>query len=357
MPNPAFSTYSHPSANNVYLPNVDETLRLLVSYARDPKEFAINNYVTVSPISKPIGYYPKVFAGDDVRVPNNALNDALWADGTRRLKSSNEYNTPRHTFDTYTAIRYSWGTTVGFETIEYADGWDVKQKARNTLASRAMTARTKVIIDAIFDTTNNYPSNHVSTVSALGGDFWGAGTINNPVIKNTLRRVRDRVVLDTNGKVTLKDLVLVMNPTTAGAIASSQEIHAYLAQQANSLDVISGDNPSIGSNWGLPANLYGFKVLVDSSNIVSAKESIRQDTPSYLFPDNRIAVLARPGGIVSEGGINFSTVHVLEMKGYSMNIEESSDQFNRLFDINITDYFTPLVAAPESGFILNNVLS
>lgn len=356
MAPPAFSTYSHPSANNVYLPNVDETLRLLVSYVRDPKEFAVNDYVTVSPISKPIGYYPRVFAGDNVRVRNSAITDALWAEGTRRLQSSGEYNTPRHTFDTYTAVRYQFNATLGHETIDYAD-WDIKTLTRNNLASMAMTARTNLIVTTLF-TTSLYPSNHVSTATALGGDFWSNGTINNPVIKNTLRKIRERINLDTNAKVSVGDLKIVMNPKTAGSIAQSQEIHSYLAQQVNSLDVLTGDKPSIGSNWGLPNKLYGFDVVVDAANVVLGKESgLSQDTPQYIVPDNQLVVVARPGSLVSSGAANFSTCHVLEVKNSAMLIEENSDSFNRLLDIFLTDYYVPIVPAPESGYILTNLFS
>jgi hypothetical protein len=354
---PAFTTYTHPSANNVYLPNVDETLRLLVSYARNPKEFAVNEYVTISPISKPIGYYPKVFAADNVRVRSSTLADARWADGTRRLQGTGEYNTPRHTFATYTAVRYQYNATLGNESIDYAD-WDLKTMTRDNLASIAMTGRTKLIVDTIFDTSNNFPSNHTSTVTALAGGFWGAGTINDPIIKNTLRKVRERIALDTNGKVSISDLRLVMNPTTAGGIAQAQEIHAYLAQQVGSIDVLEGTNPSSGENWSLPKKLYGFEIVVDASNISAAKESLlTQDTPTFLVPDNKVAVLARPGSLVSNGGINFSTIHVLEMKGQSFSMEEKDDSFNRLLDMFLTDYFVPIVPAPESGYILTSVLS
>jgi hypothetical protein len=354
---PAFTTYTHPSANNVYLPNVDETLRLLVSYARNPKEFALNQYVTVSPISRPIGYYPKVFAADNVRVRSTTLADARWADGSRRLAGTGEYNTARHTFDNYTAVRYQFNATLGHETINYAE-WDVKTMTRDNLASIAMTCRTYFVVQDIFDTSTNWPTNHFGTATATGGGLWGAGTITNPIIKNTLGAIRERISLDTNGKVSISDLRLVMNPTTARGIAQSQEIHTYLAQQVGSLDVLEGTNPSSGENWSLPKKLYGFEIVVDASNVSQAKESLlTQDTPTFIVPDNKIAVLARPGSLVSNGGSNFSTVHVLEMKGEAFNVEEKDDAFNRLMDIFVTDYYTPKVAAPESGFILTSVLS
>jgi hypothetical protein len=353
---PAITAFSHPAANNVYLPNVDETLRLLVSYARDPKQFALNEYVTVSPISVPKGYYPKVFAADNVRMRTSTGVDGLWADGMRRPMSTGEYNTSRFAFVDYTAVRYSDNTTLGHETIQYA-GWDIKTFERNSLASKLMTRRTQLANTQIFDTAN-YPTNHTSTPTLLAGGFWGAGTINDPIIKNTLRKIRERISLDTNGKVGVNSLRLVMNPTTAGGIAQSQEIHAYLAQQVGSLDVIEGTNPSSGDNWSLPKKLYGFEVVVDASNINLTKEStLSQESTAFIVPDNKVAVLARPGGIVSDGSIPFSTCHILEMKNFAFNVQEHDDSLHMLLDILMADYFVPIIPAPESGYVLTAVLA
>lgn len=350
-----FNTYTHPSANNVYVPNYDASLNLLVSFIRDPKKFKINEWATFSTVTKPRGVFPRIYAGDSVRVSVEDMVDMAWPDGQLRPRGSQGGDTSRFSNDNYFAQRYSRSKTLGARTLEYAE-WDIKTVERQSLAAKFMTAVTKFTIDTLFDTAQ-YPSNHVRTASSLGGGFWSAGTTTNPIIKNTLFRVRDRILLDTNGLVSVENLCLVMNPTTAGLIASSQEMFTYLAQQAGSLAVLSGDDPNIKDAWGLPKNLHGFKVIVDDSVVVTQKERDVQDTPTYLFPDNQVAVVAAPGSIGNFATSGFSTIHCLEVKGQQMVVMEKMDDFHQVLDIAMSHEFTPFLVAPETGFIITNLFN
>lgn len=356
---PAASTFSPFGPRNVFIPGYDTNAqaKLIIEYGRNPKEFDLNKYVTVTPVTLPIGYYPKFMPSDYVRVPFTDGSDVLHVDGAPSGAYTKNYQGLRFTNIKYTLSQYWAEQVLGYQVIDFSP-FDVKQMTQIMLMSQQMTRRTAYTLGVALD-TNNYASNHTGTATALGGGLWTAGTLAAPYIEKTLSKVRDRILLDTSKKVKLKDLRLVINPTLASSMAASEEIRTYLAQNTGSFGVLQGKDPDAGDNWMLPNPLYGFELVIESSPIVSTLPTDNattpdDGTPAYAMSSTKALIVARPGGLVSEaGGINFSTLHVLEQKDYAFKVfmEDLGEREQRVY-IRVEDYFQTIVASPESGFVV-----
>lgn len=70
-------------------------------------------------------------------------------------------------------------------------------------------------------------------------------------------------------KVKKKDLILVMNPTTAYAIGASQELVDVIKQSAEAYAQVT-QQTGRWSEYGLPDHLYGLKVVVEDAVIVTS---------------------------------------------------------------------------------------
>ena len=356
---PAASSFSPIGPQGGFIPGYDPDARarLIVNYARNPKDFTLNRWVHIHPVTKIKGIYPKILAQDAIRVPHADMSDLIWPDGVPAPVGTSHVQGTRLTNITYELVRYKKDVNVGHIARDQSE-FDLIKLEQNRLASVMMTARTIMCLTAALDTAN-YPTDHTGTATAIGGGLWTAGTLNSPYIKQSLDTIRDRVLLDTNAKVEILDLQLVLSPTLAAGMARSQEIRVYLAQQGNSLGVIKGDSPDAKDNWTLPNPLYGFNVVIERTPKVTTKPTANatgstDGTPVYCMDAAKALIVSRPGKLVSDdGGINFSTIHLLEMKGEAFKtfMKDTGDQ-DKLTYIRLEDFFTVIVPAPESGYVV-----
>lgn len=361
---PAASTFQPIGPYNVFIPGYDgeARARLLVEYTLNPKKFAMNKYVTIQPITLPVGFYAKVLASDYVRVPYADGRDARWADGQPSGALTNRDQGPRQTNIQYELLRVKRERNVGWLTQQFSP-FDELKKTQNMLTSISMTYRAINVVNVALNTAS-YDASHVSTATALGGGFWSQGTPSNPIIKTSLDNIRDRIIQDSIGMVKLKDLQLVLSPTAASAMSRTQEIRVYLMQQAGALDVLEGKNPDSDEGWSMPAYYNGFKIVIESSvytnTLVTDNSSTATDgVLQYVMPVNSAFVAARPGSLVSEdGGMNFSTIHLLELKGEAFKVfmKDMGEQEKYTY-IRVEDFFLPIVAAPETGYVITNLFS
>ena|GEM_PF-1484654 len=362
---PAISTYSPPGPYSGYIPGYDPSAnaRLLVEYARNPKKFQLNQYITIQPVTKAKGLYPKFLPSDQIRLPFADGSDKLWSDGTPSGATTNFPQGQRFTNLSYEAMRYKEEGHIGWITRDQSD-FDWIKIEQNRLASIMMTLRTVIALTAAVLSTN-YPTNHVSTASAFsGGGFWSSGTINSPYIKVALDNIKDRILLDSNALVEATDLRLVIAPTLASTMSRAQEIRAYLSNQSNALAVLQGSDPKAGTDWSLPNPLYGFVPIIERSPKVTTKPSDlagdgTDGTAVYCMDTNTALVVARPGGLVSEsGGMSYSTVHLVELKGNAFRVfVQDLGELHKLVYIRVEDFFTVIVPAPETGFVVTNCVS
>lgn len=352
------TSYGAPGLNNAYVPTFDDSANLIVGYSRNEKDFALNQYVSMQTVNKMIGFWLKFNPKDQARVPYAQGDNWVFADGQRRSLQDGKDTNSRHGYVEFSLKRFSPKGTIGYLTAEQAQ-WDVKKKIIDDLAFKCMTQRV-VRTNAVMTTTSEYASDHTGTATALGGGLWSAGTTADPYIKETLGAVRNRILLDTLGKVKPSDLCLVINPNLAKAMAGSAEIHQYLAQQENSGKVLEGTDPNIEDDYGIPRKLYGFKVVVENAVRVSALADTTpdNDTISFIQADNDAFICARPGGINGEaGGSAFASITMLQLKGEEMVPEMFDIAEDKLFNFYLTDSNQPILNSPESFFYVTNCLS
>lgn len=361
---PAASTFSPSRGTNVFIPGYDGSARarLIVAYGLNTKDFPFNNYTTIQTMTKPIGFYRKVLASDFVRVPYKDGRQGFWADGQPSGALTQRKQGPRSTNIQYEMLRTIEEGNVGWQTQENSE-FDELKLLQNMLASIAMTKRAIMIQQQALNAAN-YDASHVAQAANVGGGFWSMGTIGQPFIKQSLDNIRDVILKDSIGRVKINDLRLVLTPTLASAMSRSGEIRAYMAQQANAIRVIKGEDPDAKEDWSLPNPLYGFEICIESSVVVSTLPTDNATTAddgvkSYVMDTNKALVVARPGSLVSEvGGENFSTIHMLVKKGHDFKVfTEDMGEREQYTYTRVEDYFTVVVPAPETGFIVTNCTS
>src|SRR5260370_1138471 len=112
----------YPGQNNTFVPSFDATGQLVVGYSRNPKDFAINKYITIVPVKRSTGYYLKLTAENAARILNSNLADFMWPDGNDA--PSGEWNNESFQFPTFNTLRYNFPFRLGYKAIQQAD-WKI----------------------------------------------------------------------------------------------------------------------------------------------------------------------------------------------------------------------------------------
>ncbi len=345
--------FSFPSGSpgNTYVPSFDATGQLVAAYSRNPKDFALNKYVTITPVKKGTGYFLRITAEQAARVINTDLSEFVWPDGNDA--PSGKWGTESFSFFPYLTERYTFPFSIGFKAEEQAD-WKILAAYAAFTAQDAMTARTMLATTAL-TTTGNYDSGHTSsTATGIGGGAWSSGTKTNPVIMKSLNLMAQKIQQDTLGRVRPRDLVLVISPTSADIMARSAEVRDYVAQAPVSMQMLRGEGEDFGI-WGLPPTLYGFKIVIEDAVRVSTRKGASSQTKGYIL-GNQAALIARPGELTSiAGGPSFSFLHSFMYE--EMTVEQKQDIDNRLIKGRVVEDYSMTVVAPASGYLITDVTS
>ena len=344
--------FSYPSGSNTYIPSFDATGHLVVAYSRNPKSFPINEWASLTPVKKDSGYYLRVTAEVAGRILNSDfIREAVWHDGDDAPDGN--WNTESFSWFKYATRRLSFAFRLGYKANEQAD-WKILALHSEFAAQQAMTARSVQAI-AVITNAANYDAGHSSTATLVGGGFFSAGTPTNPIVKKAFNAMAQQIQLSTLGMIKPDDLVVVMNPVLADATSRSQEIHAYLKESPFALAQVRGDVKSQNGKWGLPDQIYGYKIVVEDTVRVTSKKGAAR-AAAYAMGENNCAMLARPGGLVSPaGGPNFGTV--TQFMYEEMTVESRDDPDNRRITGRVTEDYEIQIVAPASGYLLTNCLS
>ena len=334
----ASPTFGYPSATNVYMPNssVNQavTADLVVNFSRNVKEFPLLEYVKLVPVKRPLGYYTRIAIG-----PKGNWNQLGF---TRQPFSTN---------------RYSFTTTLDQLEIDTAD-FAIEPMHVAMLAQQAMTWRSFLVSTTIAN-QNNWDSNHVSTMTAFVGGTITAATGSNPFVMKLFQKAAILISKDTLGAVRPDKLTAIMNPTTAAAIAQSQEWRDYLAQQVNSYKFLEGNMPTSAEFWNLTKQIHGIRIIIDDTVVNQGANTPADDlgaNNNYTIADGVICFLGRPGDLVGgEGAKDFSTVQLFAYE--EMTTESVTDTWNRLQALAVTDNIDCRVVAPASGVLIYNCLT
>lgn len=358
MPTPRFL-----SPTNSFLP---VPTGIVSGYVRDPKEFALNDYVQFVESPSTTGSYYVLDRDHPVRMVNPAEFD--WAPGSRAPQAHT--NAGKFHLNAFMLDRVAPTFELDETTVEMArkyGNWDPIAYESKAMADQAMNMRTmRVWLSGqnglALDTPATWGSNTASaaTLAQVPGGTWANSQSTAPVIQTSLFEAARRINIATNGKVKPSDLTIVINPVAAIQVAVSNEIKDFVKQQASAPDILKSgwDNPN--KLWGLPADLFGFKLCVeDAARVTTASNtSGAAGSRSYIKADSSAVLLARPGGISAPfGGKSFSTVQLYWHK-YDMAVEmhQPDGGWHKMWEGRVVDYRTVVSPAIESGYQIQGII-
>ncbi len=353
------SGYSY--STNVYIPTFlgGQTAELIVSYARNPKKFAVNQLATITPVKTQGGAWLKLRPEALARLLTN-LGESVWVDGQPRPmgpQNKQDFNAVY-----YEAQRYCETAPVGYMERDQAV-WPIQDTQTQVLAHRAMTRRALGLYNVALNSAN-YLSSHVqsatnwSAIGGLTGGLWQNGTDSNPFIQNTLMAVAEQINLDTMAAVQPDQLTLVVSPRAARIMAQAQEIRTYLARSVSALPYLQSNIEGQRKNWLLPAELYGFTVVVDPTIQITSGRLVVPGAGQYVATNNSAIVLAQPGDLgtnIGQETSSFSSFHFFVWQEGEMIVETFDEPINAREIVSVTDTWDIKMVAPETCCLITNL--
>jgi hypothetical protein len=358
-------TTAFPGPLNVYIPAFGgkASANLIVSYARDPKKFAVNKLAQRTPTSTLAGNWLTLRPEALARVMNDP-NEVIWIDGQPSPTGTHNQQDFRGT--PYTCVRRARPAYIGWQTRDQAV-WDVQDTQLQLLAHQMMTQRAYAFYDVAMNSANHL-STHVKTATAwsdLGGytgGFWSAGTSTNPIVQRTLLQAANQIRKDTMDAVKYSDLTLVITPQVALQMASSAEIHDYVARSPFALGQIKGDVAGQNMEWGLPDKLYGMSLVVDGTlRTTSGRLQIPATTVDIQDAnDNSALIVATPGslgGNVGQVNSAFSSMHMFVYNGEEMVTTTQDEPYNMRTLLRVHETYDMKLVAPETAALVTSLFS
>jgi len=352
---------SFAQGNNTYIPSTESSGHLFINFSRNPKDFALNEYVQLVPVTKSVGRYIKMTVEEAGRILNTNDSDHLWEDGED--EPSHRGNLEKFAFETFSTQRRVFGYRVGQKAVDQAD-FDVLGVHGKIKAQQAMTSRTQRAITTL-TTSGNYDSANTSAVSSISGNTgkWDVSTSARLDIKRSFRYAQNIIRTGTLGAIKIEDLMVVMNPDCAGLMAESQEIVDLIKQSPAAAEYIKGN---FGKNaaYGLPDKLYGVKIVIEDAVKVTNRKGATKST-SYVLGATTPFMCARPGSLNGSNGDgdqgkdsnespNFSTCTGFVYE--DMTVETKNDQDNRVHKGRIVDDLGFVMTANISGFLFSSAV-
>jgi hypothetical protein len=331
---------------NTYVPSFDATGNLVVSYSRNVKDFALNQYITLTPVKFSTGYYLRITAENAARVLSTDLADFIWPDA--HDAPTGEWNTESHEFEQYATFRYAFPFRLGYKAVDQA-AWKIVAYHAAMAAQQAMTGRTIKVNTVLEGST--LPTASCTTILSGSSGHTNAisGTETAPDLKQILNYGAQQIQKSTLGVVQPKDLVLRISPELADPIGRTQEVHTYLRESPFALAQIRGDVKSQNGAWGMPDQLYGYKIAIEDVVRTTTRKGASSLTQGYLQDKTKMQLLSRPGQLVGvEGAPSFSTVHLFAYE--EMTAETKDDPDNRRTAGRVVEDNDVRIVSPVSGY-------
>lgn len=341
----------------------------LIAYVRNPDSYAVNKYVQLIRTEKRVFVWYKVHRDD---MGQRVVTDSewVWEDGADRPR--NAANSLRFDNVESQTIRRNYDFVIGWEALEQAD---VNLLLAHTLMARnqRMTNFSKRAV-ALLETVANWGGNTADANVLNGGkgkwdlahsDPANAGGL---AIKRSLDAAAEQILLATNNSVNWHEDAprLLISPRLAQKMSQTDEIHSYIRESPDAKGQLTGRIKGQNSRWGLPDQLYGFEVCIEDASHVTERPQADGDhalmtgAPAprrFIKSDDSAVILTRVGGIDGQlGAPNFSTLQTYYYKK-EVSLETEDDNWNRLTKGAVTENQREVLAAPESGFLITDVLT
>lgn len=354
------------SATNVFIP---QATGQVIAYVRDKSRFKVNQYwqtvrsTAEDSSGKPVCLYAFLDPDEPIRVVTE--QEYRWPFGQPRPAS--DQNLGNFKWEEVRMERSWFGYQMDELIDTNADNWNPKAFFNAIQATKAMTTATWRCIQ-LLETAANWGANTASAASLSGvSGRWDLASDdeNSPhflAIKKTVDAARVRVNLATNGISQPNDQMLIISPELAQAMANTAEIHKYLAGSPFALAQVKGDAPNQNQIWGLPETLYGMKVIVEDASRVSVRQNAAGTVATlltekaYIKSKTSAVICSRIGGLDGQAGSpSFSTLQRYYYK-WDMAVEARKDEWNKLVEAGVVDCFKEVLAAPQSGYLITNVM-
>jgi hypothetical protein len=347
-------TAAYASAQNVFVRSHEASGKLLIDFARNPKDFAVNRYVTVQPAKKIAGYYLKMTVEEAGRLIDSELDNFVWYDGDPAPEGLEGKES--HEWLPFECRRYSYPVTLGDLTIDQAD-WDIIAQYSRIKAQQAMTARTQLVYNQLV-TAANWDATHIlDVVTGITGNLgtWAQSTSARQDIKRSLITAKELILDDTLGAVKEEDFQLVIGSGLAKELSLTQEIVEYIKHSPAALAQIKGElqgsNPNV--MYGLPNTLYGVPLVVDKTRKVTSRKGAATTARASVYSSDYAFLLSRPGELEAPAsGPNFSTVTIFAVE--EMTAETKRDDDNRRTKCRVVENVVAKVTAPAAGVWFTN---
>lgn len=378
MPAPFTFPFSPAGYPNIFIPGYsgdkDAQARLLIGHALNEDVIGLNQWATVIGTDSAEAFYPTFNSSDFVRLKSTTGFDRTWADTTDRPAAMQGI---RYTNRKYRLERYGESMLVGNLAEEYSQIGPLVTLSQDTLASRALVWRSVVAGAVLTNSANyitaaapsiydNYFADWATMIATLCpaiyptgyfGTNMYSGTIAAPVFKRFLGHAVSFIQRVTNGRIKVQDLCFVINPVTAAKLSGTEEMHAFQAQQANSLALLKGESPAFEDVFGMPQPTYKIRVVADPTAFTLGPPVADSSTvpdfgrQQYVIPDDFISVCTRAGTVAGmSGSAGFSSVVLFQNKSRAMKPTTIPDIRNERLEVALEDMFTAEMVSPETAF-------
>jgi hypothetical protein len=320
---------------------------LVLEYTRNVNKFKYNRWVQLSPVDYTQSLWVEMDQYACSRVLANGAS-LVWPDGQRAPKGE----ALQFKFHSVMTERRNVPFTLGGKAIDEAD-WDILASQNRTNAQVAMTERTNRAVSLI-TTAANYGSNTADVVSNLEYGQWvGSGpTSTTPYIQQSILYGVKAIALATNAVVQISDIKLVISPSLAIGMATTDEIRNYVKNTPDSLRLLENGFPG---EFGMPAKLYGVEVVIEDAVLTNTKVGSATQNQLFCMPPTCAALIGRIGGLMDgrTGQPTYSAVTDFVREEFTVFEEYSAK--DRLTDGYVAYDDEVVMTAPAAGFLFTNV--
>jgi hypothetical protein len=327
---------------NTFVPTFSAaTGQIQIEFTRSPNRFPITQYAQIVPVQQMSGYYLKIDESETARVVNT--QDLQWPLGEDRPTGINS----DIDWTQFTTQRYQTSFAIPQETARQAQ-WDVVASHARIAAAKMMTHRSLRMATQL-TTVANYTAG--TNYFADAGTLCGADIEDTDGVQKVIRAAIEKIVQNTVGAVSPKDILLVINPITARLLATSEGVRDYVKNYPAALSFLKGDDTFAA--YGLPQTLFGLGgVVVDDTTRVSTRKGATESR-SFLYGTAALpgmVFVSRPGGLVGNEGPSFSSATIFAYE--DMTVETLDDPWNRRVRGSVTDNSATVLTAPLSALYI-----
>src|SRR3954447_17567911 len=367
--------YTQIGGSNGFIPSFDgeATGNMVFEYSRNPKSFPINTYSEIRPVTLARGYYLRIEPQNAARIRNIDGREFAWPPGSDRPTGTD--NQERFQFAPYLCQRRAFSVRLDNRAVQMS-AWAVSETELRAKGQQCMTQRATLAANVLMAAFTG--STQTSTAAAITGNAaftMDKGTPTSPYVKIVLQAAALQINKGTLGVINPEDLVIVMSPETAVAIAQSAEIQGMLSNSMYAYPLLTGNlEGQIQRNWSLPPRLYDFRISVENTVRVTTARGAAVASYTYTIPKGTIFMLTRrdnemvnPSLLKAERGeVKMSDEDMQAVPVYStlvgfmkeeFTVENRTDPWNRILDISIATDYTYQVSQPLSGYMITSAIT